>query len=331
MKYKNIYKINNKYHIIKNIYNQKINYGTYSNKKDAIKQRKILRNNEWIKSEKTGYPPSDEFIKYNIIQRDDKYYISNNKNKKEYGSYENYEYTKIINKILPFYENHVNIKEIEKQARREFYKYIHYNKLNNRYQVTYKGHILGTYKNIIDALNERDIIVKYDADEELMCEYPIINIYDEKTIPLYPNKIENITRKNNKTNKYELNKQIKNNKIRIGSYSSYNLAVLVKNYLDQNKWNKKSVEHIIKVTENIQKRNKRIHKRNNKYYVEFSKNNKTKIYAYYDNIELARYIRNSLEENNWNLNNIKDYEKKFYKDKIKTKYYYDNMDFLKIK
>lgn len=52
---KNIHKINNKYHIIKNIYNQRINYGKYTNKKEAQKQRNLLEENNWIKSEKTGY------------------------------------------------------------------------------------------------------------------------------------------------------------------------------------------------------------------------------------------------------------------------------------
>ena len=78
-----------------------------------------------------------------------------------------------------FYGNKINIRLIEKIAHKEFYKYISYNKRKDVYHVIYGGFVRSTHKKLINALYERDLIIKYDGDEELMCEDSTI-IHDYK-------------------------------------------------------------------------------------------------------------------------------------------------------
>lgn len=332
MKYNNIYKKRNRYYIQKTIYNQKIEYGSFSRLDDAIKQRDKLIKYDWIKCKTTGYPKREHFPKYHIRKDEEEKYIIINKKRGGmiYGSYKSYKYAKLVKKILPYYTTKVDIKLIEKQAVKEFYKYISYNNINNRYYIYYKGYVLGTYANLVTALQERDLIVKYDGNEELMCEDPTsIYTYDKSKLPPFPKKIENIVYENTYKNKYRVRKQIRNNTITIGRYPTYNLAVLIRDYLAKNGWNEKTIKHVTKVTETIQKRNKNIHKRNGKYYVETMKNGKIRIYACYDNLELARYVKQNLKEDNWKKKNITKYEENYYHLGYKPLYYYDDTDFLK--
>ena len=86
------------------------------------------------------------------------------------------------------YQENIELKMIEQQAQKEFYKYIHYNKLQNRYHIIYKATTLATYKSLKEALIERDLIVKYDGDEELMCEAEINYEYYKQNLPPFPTK-----------------------------------------------------------------------------------------------------------------------------------------------
>ena len=62
---------------------------------------------------------------------------------------------------------------------------------------------------------------------------------------------------------------------------------------------------------------------------ELRKDDELIIFAYYDDIEMARYIRKLLSENNWNSQKIHEYEESFNKNFKKTKYFYDKTDFIK--
>ena len=86
---------------------------------------------------------------------------------------------------------------------------------------------------LINALYERDLIIKYDGDEELMCEdSTIIHDYKKEDLPSFEYECENIRYRDENRNKYQLEKQIRNHKIVIGSYPTYDLACLIKRYLD---------------------------------------------------------------------------------------------------
>ena len=184
----NIYKTSTGYIIRKTFYSKRIYYGKYDTYEEALKQRKILEENNWIKNRKTNYKINDEFPQYHLEEKNGIYHIINQKSGKNYGNYKNLKYAKIIKKILPFYQENIELKIIEQQAQKEFYKYIHYNKLQNRYHIIYKATTLATYKSLKEALIERDLIVKYDGDEELMCEAEI-NYEDYKhDLPPLPTK-----------------------------------------------------------------------------------------------------------------------------------------------
>lgn len=329
MGYKNIYKINGKYHIIKSIYKQKINYGSYDDIDDAIKQRDKLRENNWIKSEKCGYSTDEAFPIYEIYEDANGYYLMCDKNNESYGFFRDLTYTRIIQKILPYYQDKVDIKTIKKQATDEFYRHITYNRKTKRYQISYNERIYATSTDIIETLQERDIIIKYGADEDMMCEYNPPNKYDRDKIPKYRGRIENIIKINSLKNKFLIQKQINKRQITIGRYMTYELAEFIRNYLDDNNWSCDSIRYIKKITQMIQKRDHNIHKRNSKFYVELKKDNKLIIFAYYDDIEMARYIRNLLYENNWNNQKIHEYERSFNQNMTKTKYFYDKTDFIK--
>ena len=328
MNYKNIYKQNGKYVIKKNIYCKSIYYGTFDNLTEAIEQRNILIKNKWHKNATTNYPKEQRFPKYQVKKTECGYLVLNRKTGRTFGTYKNREYANIIKKILPFYGNEINIRQIEKIAHKEFYKYISYNKMKGRYHIIYKGFIRSTHKRLEDALHERDLIIKYDGDEELMCEDPtIIHDYKNEILPSFEHECENIRYRDENKNKYQLEKQIRNHKIIIGSYPTYDLACLIKRYLDSKKWKSEEVKHIIKSTRNIHKRDKYIHKRNGYFYIERKMGKDIIIYAKYHDIDLARYVKNNLAMNNWRKKFIKRYEKKYYLNNVETEYYYDSTDF----
>lgn len=331
MKYKNIYKQNNRYIIKKTKYQKTIVYGNFYRLEDAIKQRNLLIKHKWLKNASTNYPKSQRFPKYHVKKVEYGYLVINRKNGRTFGTYKNHQYAKLIKKILPFYEDDLNISQVEKIAHNEFYKYIHHNQMLGRYQVIYKGFVRSTHKSLSYALQERDLIVKYDGDEELMCEDPTIkNNYSKEELPSFKHECENIYYKDEKINKYQLEKQIRNHKIIIGSYPTYNLACLIRRYLDSKNWDEKEVKHVMKITRKIHKRDRYIHKRNNKYCIEKTINKKRMIYAYYDDIEKARYVKTKLEETNWKKKLIDKFERKYYLENFRTEYYYDNTDFFKI-
>ena len=328
MNYKNIYRQNGKYVIKKNIYCKSICYGTFDNLTEAVEQRNILMKNKWHKNATTNYPKEERFPKYQIKKTECGYLVLNKKSGRTFGTYKNYEYANLIKKILPFYGKEIDIRHIEKIAHKEFYKYITYNKMNGRYHIIYEGFVRSTHKRLEDALYERDLIIKYDGDEELMCEDPtIIHNYKKDKLPSFEHECENIRYRDENKNKYQLEKQIRNHKIVIGSYPTYDLACLIKRYLDAKKWKGDEVRHIIKSTRSIHKRDKYIHKRNGYFYIERKRGEDTLVYAKYEDIDLARYVKNNLAMNNWRKKFIKRYEKRYYLNKVETEYYYDSTDF----
>ncbi len=330
MRYRNIYKQNGRYILKKNIYDKTIVYGNFNSLESAIEQRNLLIKNRWHKNSTTGYPRKQHFPKYQVKQTDNGFIVLNKKNGKTFGTYKSYKYAQLIKKILPFHEDDINIRNIERIAHKEFYKYISYNDMTGRYHVIYRGLVRTTHKNLKDALYERDLIVKYDGDEELMCEDPtMVYNYEDEKLPSFEHECENIRYRDENINKYQLEKQIRHHKFVIGSYPTYNLACLIREYLDNKEWDNDEVKHIIKTTRNIHKRDKYIHLHDGRYYVERKVNNKVVIYGIYDDLDLARYVKTNLATHNWQKRLIKKFEKRYYLNKVETKYYYDSTDFFK--
>lgn len=325
----NIKKVNNKYVIEKTIYGQIINYGSYDTKEDALKQKRLLRKYGWIKNKSTGYDKNEHFPRY-CIREDNhgKYIVKNRQTGKTFGSYKSKKYAGIIKRILPFYGNDINIEIIEKKAAKEFYKYISYNTIQGYYKFTYNNTTIVTSRLLTEVLEERDLYLKYGMDEELMCETTEIYKYDDDKLPPFYHH-ENITYEDKLQNKYTLKKQIRTNRLKIGSYQTYDLALLVKEYLTNNNWELSIVNYIIDITRKIQDRDKNIIKKGNAYYIHHVINKKRRYYGSYKNIHIARYVRDKLNENNWNMNDVMKYKKE-YEYHHKSQYYYDTTDIFKV-
>ena len=322
---KNIHKINNKYHIIKNIYNQRINYGKYTNKKEAQKQRNLLEENNWIKSEKTGYNKKESFTQYKIIQKQKQYYITS-PNKTTYGPYQDEKYAQIIQKILPYHKK-PNIKQIEKKATKEYYKHITYNKTNKRYYLNIKNKTYASSKKLKNILHERDLLLKYNTDEELMCENTN-TIQQQEEIPPFPDiKGENIYQITSQKNQYIIRKQKNNKSITIGSYPTYELALLIKSYLDFKNWNQDSINTISTITDEIQNRNRYIYKKNENYCIKKYKNGNYIYYGYYDDINEAIFVKNNLINCGWKKELVSIFKSEFDPDTFENNYFYDTTDF----
>lgn len=321
---KNIHKINNKYHIIKNIYNQRISYGKYTNKKEAQKQRNLLEKNNWIKSEKTGYNKKESFTQYKIIQKQKQYYITSNKT--TYGPYQDKKYAQTIQKILPYYKK-PNIKHVEKIATKEYYKHITYNKTNKRYYVNIKEKTYTSSKKLEDILYERDLLLKYQQDEELMCEN-MDTIEQQEEIPPFPDiRYKNIYQTTSQKNQYVIRKQKNNKIIRIGNYPSYELALLIKSYLEFKNWNQNSINFISTVTNEIQNRNRYIYEENKNYSIKKYKNGNYIYYGNYTDINEAVFVKNKLIDCGWKKELVSTFESEFNPDKFDNHYFYDTTDF----
>ncbi|WP_303235235.1 hypothetical protein [Methanosphaera cuniculi] len=130
---------------------------TYTNKKEAQKQRNLLKQNNWIKSEKTGYNKKESFTQYKIIQKQKQYYITSS-NKITYGPYQDEKYAQTIQKMLPYHKK-PNIKQIEKIATKQFYKHITYNKTKQRYYLNIKNKTYASSKKLKNILHERDLLL----------------------------------------------------------------------------------------------------------------------------------------------------------------------------
>lgn len=328
--YRNIYKKNKKYLIKKVIYGQNIDYGEYDTLNEALEQRNLLIKYNWIKNKSTKYPKREHFERYCVEENNqNKYIVKNRKDGKCYGAYKSKKYAKIIKKILTYQIEDIKIKEIEKKATNEFYKNITYNKLSGLYQITYKGITRASDKSLTFILSERDLILKYEGDEELMCEN-VNNIYEygEDELPPFPKSINNISYEGNSKYKYKLKKQLRNHRIIIGQYSNYELAYLIKSYLENKKWKTNEIRHIQKVTKKIQERDKYIQKIDKKYRIIRKRKNQSITYGVYTDINLARYIRNRLNENEWNKELITDYKREYLLKKEYNEYFYDSTDYL---
>lgn len=321
----NIKKVNGKYIIEKTIYGQIINYGTYDTKEDALKQKRLLIKYGWIKNKSTGYDKREHFPRY-CVREDNhgKYIVKNRQTGKTFGSYKSKKYAGIIKKILPFYRNNINIEVIEKKASKEFYKYISYDEIHGYYTFRYENTTIVTSTLLRHVLEERDIYLKYGADDELMCETTEIYRYDDDKLPPFYHP-ENITYDDKLQNKYTLKKQVRCKRLKIGSYQTYDLALLVKEYLTKNNWELGIVNHVIDITRKIQGRDKNIIRKGNTYYIQHIINKKRHYYGSYKNIHMARYVRDKLNENNWNKNDVLKYKKEYARHH-KSQYYYDTTD-----
>lgn len=324
MKNKNIYKQSGKYIIKKQIYNKVVYYGSFNSFEEALEKKRILIENNWIKSEKTGYTNEQSFKNYDIILKNNKYYVKNGK--KTYGKYEDEKFATLISKIMPFYENDIQMKFIEEIATREFYKYICYSK-DKRYHVAYKNNSKYSSTNLITALEERDLTVKYLDDDESKCNDQDTYYYDINKIPKFKSKATNINYISNHKHPFHIIKHVNGTKITISKLPTFEQAKYVQKHLQSQNWSINSIMHIKKVSQTIEQRDRNIYKKLNKYYIK----HKNKRYYNTNDLYEARYIRDKLVETNWNEDLIEKFKYEYQNHRInKEKYhYFPEIDFMK--
>lgn len=325
---KNIQKLNEKYTIIKTVYGYRINYGTYTTKKEAMEQKQLLKQNKWIKNSKTRYPTKQQFPTYKIRKQNSQYTIYDTKTKKRYGSYDNKQYATLITQILPYHDKKPDIVQAQLQAQKEYYKYIKYEKKTKKYKIIINRKTVSRQNTLQYALQERDLILqRKDNEEETLCHlktYP----YNEPHPPK-PTTHDNTTTKTTKNNKrYVIQKNTKDIKIKIGIYHDKEITRHIQEILTTNNWNPQIVQHIKTKTREIQQEKRNIKTKKHRYKI-IHKN-----HTYYTTTDFhkAKYIRNQLEKHNWNSNIIKK-EENYYitheKEIIEKQIHVNNKDYFK--
>lgn len=122
-------------------------------------------------------------MKYITVTHSNTYTIQRTFNKKckNYGSFPTLEEAKAyLEKVI---ENDWDEKLLAKNNQKELYplRYIYKDKSGSYAvlkKINGKMERFGTFKRLEDAINERDLLIKYDWDFELLCEYGNTELFE---------------------------------------------------------------------------------------------------------------------------------------------------------
>ena len=216
-------------------------------------------------------------------------------------TYKNQEYTKHITKILNT-QPQLTLQEAEYQAQKKYYKHISYDKTNQTYKITLQQKTISTHKKLRHAIEERNIQTqKQEPEEETLCQTTPTPIQPLPPTP-WNNKLHH-TRK-------EHNKYLTNNTQKTKHYNPDTTTHIQ---------NKKTKQTTIL---NTQKPNRNITKTKNTYTIIKKQDKKLNKYYQTNNKTLARYIRDKLEENQYDTTRIKQYKQQYKHDKKEYKQIY---------
>lgn len=86
-----------------------------------------------------------------------------------------------LQQVLDYAENN------RTYTKKNKHKYIqeHNTRTGKHYTIYRQWKSYGTYNNLQDALRERDLLIQYDWDEDLACEYQ----YEDVTTPVFPSRV----------------------------------------------------------------------------------------------------------------------------------------------
>ena len=208
-------------------------------------------------------------------------------------TYDNTEYAQTITKKL----NHnpeLTLQEAEYQAQKEYYKHISFDKINQTYKLTINRKTINRYRKLTHALQEKRIRTdNTDYEEETLCQNQ-----ENNTQPLPPkpwnNTIHQLYKNHNKytTTKHE----------NTAKYNNPDVATVIKQRKINHTW-----------IRNIQKPLRNITQNKNTYHITKQKDKKQKTYYKTKEKLLAMYIRDRLEENNYQLTaaEIIEHEKQY--------------------
>lgn len=211
-------------------------------------------------------------------------------------TYKNKEYAEQITKILNTQPT-LTLQEAEYKAQRQYYKNISYDKTNKNYKITLKQKTINTHKKLKHAIQERNLQkTNTEQEEETLCHKQTKN----NTEPLPPTPWNNTLRQTKKEhNKYQTRKNKKT--------TTHNNPDTIKLIHDK-KITPTTILNTIKPDRNIKTKN-------NTYQITTNKNKKFKIYYNTPDKTEARYIRDKLEENQYDTTQIPTYQQQYTHDK----------------
>ena len=192
----------------------------------------------------------------------------------------------------------LTLQEAEYQAQKEYYKHISFDKTNQTYKLTLNKKTINRYRKLTHALQEKHIRTKNkDTEEETLCQNQ-----EDNTQPLPPQPWNNTIHQLYKNhNKYTTTKHENTPK-----YNNPDVATLTL---------QRKINHTM--IRNIQKPLRNIPLKKNTYHITKQKDKKQKTYYKTSEKILAMYIRDRLEENNYQLKDtaITEYEKQYTSEK----------------
>ena len=211
-------------------------------------------------------------------------------------TYHNKKYTTLIQKTLQQNPNQT-LQEAEYQAQRQYYKHISYDKTNKTYKITLNKKTKSIHKKLQHAIQERNLqLTRQETDEETLCQ----NQNTNNTEPLPPTPWNNtITQTKKEHNKYKTKNKTKN--------TTHNNPDTITHI------NQEKIQHD-KIL-NIQKPDRNITRIKNTYIIVKTKNKQITTYHTTQDKNEARYIRDKLEQNNYNKTQIPQYKQQYQYDK----------------
>jgi len=214
-------------------------------------------------------------------------------------TYRNMEYLSLIQETLNT-NPELTLQQAEYRAQKQYYKHISYDKHNHLYKLTLNNKTTSTHPKLSHAVQEKNTQQNQtEHEEETLCQNS-----DKKLEPLPPtpwtNTQHHIKREHNK---YQTTKK-----------TSHNNPDTI-THLEKQQTNKNIIL-------NTQKPDRNITRTKNTYTIQKKQNKKLNRYYKTHDKYRARYIRDKLEQHNYNKTIIPEYEKQYPREKQQYKQTY---------
>ena len=246
----------------------------------------------------THTPPTTKPV--TIKDNQDQTYTLHHDNK-PIKTYHNKQYTTLIKETLQQNPTQT-LQQAQYQAQRQYYKHITYDKTNHNYKLTLKQKTISNHKKLTHALQEKQLqLQKKETDEETLC-----HTNNTKTTTLPPTPWNN-----------PLHNMKKDHQKYLTQHQTYHNNPDTITHLHQNQVPRQTIL-------NTQKPDRNIKKHKNTYTITRTQDKKTKTYHTTKDKNEARYIRDQLEQNQYNKEEIPQYQRQYTYNKKEYQKTYNN-------
>ena len=216
-------------------------------------------------------------------------------------TYKNNEYLQYIQQTLTQKPTQT-LQQAEYQAQKTYYKHITYDKTNHNYKLTLKQKTISNHKKLTRALQEKQLqLTRQEQDEETLC-----HTNNTKTTTLPPTPWNN-----------PLHNMKKDHQKYLTQHQTYHNNPDTITHLHQNQVPRQTIL-------NTQKPDRNIKKHKNTYTITRTQDKKTKTYHTTKDKNEARYIRDQLEQNQYNKEQIPQYQRQYNYNKKEYQTIYNN-------